>query len=65
MQLGHDQFNTGNAFLRVDVHGHSPAVVRYNDPVVLGQGDINACGKACNGLIHTVVNNLKGQVVRA
>ena len=64
MQPGQDDLDPGHLLLGVLVHGHPAAVVDDLDGAVLEMGDLDAGREAGNGLVHGIVDDLLGQVVR-
>src|SRR5690606_2586854 len=63
VQAREDQFHTGYFFFRVNVHGHTTAVVLDFDGAILVQGQCDVFGKTGERFVNTVVDNFLHQVV--
>jgi hypothetical protein len=63
MQRRHHHFDAGSARLFVDPDRDPAAVVGYADAVVNMDCNVDLVTGSCEGLVYTVVNNLKHQVV--
>ena len=51
--------------LRVNIHGHTPAIVNDFNRAVGVDADLDLTRVAGNGLVHTVIHHLLNQVVWA
>jgi hypothetical protein len=47
----------------VGINGDTTAIIRYGQPIPSFQQDFNACGMACNGFIHRIVENFGGKMM--
>ena len=63
VQLGEDEFDAGEAVLRVDVHRHAAAVVAHVDGAVRADDNFDVAGETGQRLVHAVVHHLLHQVV--
>jgi hypothetical protein len=65
MEPGHNQFQSAYPFARVYVYGDAAAVVLDPDYVVTLKNHEYFSAEALHGLVYSVVNHLKDQVVEA
>src|SRR5690606_943449 len=65
VQAGEDQLDSGDLFVRVDVHGHAAAIVGDFAAAAGVQGHLDAASVAGQRFVHRVVDDFLRQVVRA
>ncbi len=65
MQLGHDHFGGGHAFTLMDVGRDAAAVVAHGAGAVGIEGDHDLLGKARQGLVDGIVDDLVDHVMQA
>ena len=63
VQTGEDQFNTGNAVVRVHVHRHAAAVVGHLDRAVFVQYDLDILAVTGEGFVNAVVNDFLDEMI--
>ena len=63
MQHGQNHLGSRTAFLRVDIHRNSTAVVRHRDGLIGMDGDRDVGAKAGQRFVDGVVDDLKNHVV--
>jgi hypothetical protein len=64
MQPGKNNLGAGDAFFRVDIHGHTATVVLHSQRTVLEYRDFYLVGVPCHRLVNAVVDDFLGEVVR-
>ena len=64
MEAREDEFDAGQLFDGVQVHGHAATVVRHFDGLVRVEDDFQRFGVASESLVHGVVDDFVNQVVR-
>jgi len=64
MQFGQNYLNAWNTLFRVNIHGHSPAVIANFKWHILIQNDLNFICKSGNCFIDTVIDYFLSQVIR-
>src|SRR5688572_9425896 len=62
---GHDDFDGGKPFLLLNIDGNTPSVVDDGDDVVFVDDDFNLRTKSGHGLVDTVVDYFKNEVVES
>ena len=65
MEFGQDDFDTGDAFLGVDIHRHSSTVVTHFNPPVREKPDLDGFGEPGQCLVHAVVDDFLRKMVGA
>jgi hypothetical protein len=64
MQFRHDHLDPGHPFLGVQVDGHAPPVIAHRQGTILMEHHLDLLGKAGDGLVHRVVDDFLGKVIR-
>ena len=64
MQDGHYDFCRGPSFLRVHVHGDSPAIIRYGHGIIGVQGDGDLLAVPGKRLVDRIIHDLKDHLMQ-
>ena len=65
MQAREDQLDPGDAVLAMGVHGHAAPIIDHRQAAVGVERDFDGFGVAGQCLVHAVIDDLLGQMVRA
>jgi len=64
MQFAQNHLYSRHTFFRVDIHRHTPSIVSDFQRTILVQGHPYLFGIPSNGLIHAIVDDFLGQMIR-